>query len=684
MPAPCRPHLLIRSEPGSDPAAGEGPGLRTLDELRQAVGAGHAARLWQGIRRDAEADIGAEPLTAFAALPDRSGEDIRQGNRDYIVVHAAGTRVLRAALALHLTGDRRFRDVAMAQISCLYDGSAWEEWQDIFHRRAHDLDADLRTGQLCRDLGLAFDWLYPFLSPADRTWMVEGLDRRGIQPYLQAVADGAWWRSSLHNWTTVIVGGLGICGMALRDHHPQADELVADSLPLMDRYMDQYGPAGEFKENPSYANASALPAMYFAAHRYYSEARETPGQIAALQRHCYWSMYATAPPGELVSFGDGGPGYPAHTSFFPAVAAATQDPVLQWFYLTHCRDGESKTRHPVWELLWYDAGLEPRAPTVDDLPLGRAFPAHSGLVSSRTSWNPVTAACVVFGKAGHGGVNHSHPDAGQVEIHGHGRRLITDLGSVPYPASDARQYYHFASEGHNVVALGGRPLLWDRQHRSELVAWDFDKGRGGWWQIDVTALHEGAVRVRRTVVHLLPGVVAVLDEVVQEAGGPVRLRWHTGAAPRLGRGVPGGPSQVVAGVGGGAGSHGGVSAGSLTGAFSVDVEGVALAALIASPEAHVALSTGRHQYCPPYDRDRMGNLLPQRREPYVDAEAEGPQLRLLSLFAVTGPGEAPRAWVATNEQIWSLGDGPVQVGLADDRLIARGGDANPGWEVELD
>jgi len=172
--------------------------------------------------------------------------------------------------------------------------------------------------------------------------------------------------------------------------------------------------------------------------------------------------------------------------------------------------------------------------------------------------------------------------------------------------------------------------------------------------------------------------------VVQGAGGPVRLRWHTGAAPRLGGVGPGGPSQVAAGAGGGAGSHGGVPAAPLTGAFSVAVEGVSLAAVIASPEADVVLSTGRHQYCPPHDRDRMGNPLPQRREPYVDAEAEGSQLRLLSLFAVTGPGEAPRAWVATNEQIWSLGDGPVQVGLADDRLIARGGEANPGWEVELD
>ena len=671
MTAPCRPHLLIRSA--------DAPGLRSLDELREAVTGGFAAQLWQSIHRDAEADVGAEPITSYAALPGRSTEDIRQGNRDYIVVHAAGARVLRAALALHLTGDRRYRDVAMAQISCLFDAAAWEEWQDIFHRRAHGLDADLRTGQLSRDLGLAFDWLYPFLSGGDRTWMVEGIDRRGIQPYLQAVAAGAWWRSSLHNWTTVIVGGLGICGMALRDHHPQAGELVADSLPIMEKYLDQYGPDGEFNENPSYANATVLPAMYFATHRYYTEAREIPTQIGALQRHCYWCMYATAPPGYLVSFGDGGPAYPALTSFFPPVAAATQDPLLQWFYLTHCRLGESKTRVPLWELLWYDAALAPRAPTEADLPLGRAFPAHSGLVSSRDSWDPASTASVVFGKGGYGGVNHSHPDAGQVELHGHGQRLIVDLGAVPYPASDHREYYHFSSEGHNVITLGGRPMTWDRQHRSHLVASAFYNGRGGWWQVDATELYAGARRVRRTVVHLLPAVVAVLDEVDQDEDRGIRLRWHTGAVATLGQPPP----EPISGSGHLNGDVGVRPA--VPGAFSVVVEGVALSALIAEAGAPVDLSAGRHEYRPPYDCDRMGNALPQRREPYVDVQAHGPtrSARLVSLFAVAGPGQPARTWVCRGDGQWQLEGEAVAVALTDRTFTVTGGEANIGWQVDV-
>jgi len=648
------PRLLIRAAPA--------PGLRTIAEMRAARTAEFSRALWADIQAQVEADVGSEPLTAFADLPERSAEDMRQGNRDFIVVHAAGQRVGRAALAHLLTGNPRYRDVAMAQIACLFDEKAWPEWQDSFHRRVHDLDADLRTGQLCRDLGLAFDWLHDTLSAADRDWFVEGLDRRGIQPYLQAVADRAWWLYSLHNWTTVIVGGLGVCGMALKGYHPEADRLVNESLPVMRRYMDQYGPEGEFNENPAYANASVQPALYFSAYRYFTEQTEIPSEIAALQRHCYWCLYAAAPPGHLVSFGDGGPAYPALVSFFPAVAAATGDPILQWYYQTYGRSRASKARFPLWELLWYDATLEPRSPTVGDLPLGRVFPAHSGIVSSRTGWDPHAATCVVFGKAGSGAVNHSHPDAGQIEVQAHGQRLIADLGSVPYPGSEHRQYYHFSSAGHNVVTIGDRAMRWDTRHRARLVAWEFDNEYGGWWQVDSTDLYENASGVRRTVAHLLPAIVVVLDEVKLERAEPVQVRWHTGGRPTLGK----------------------------DGAFSVEMQGVRLQAQVLSPkqdgpgEGLPELTAGQHEYQPPYDRDRMNNPLPQRREPYVDARVEAKECSVLTLLSASGPGEDASPWSGTDDT-WSVitVDGTARVSLASASLVVAWEGMDQQWEVPL-
>ena len=195
----------------------------------------------EGILAAADSALEEEPITVFTPLSGRSPEDLRQGNPEYIVVHAAGQRVLQFALACALGEERRYALAALAQMECLFDPSAWPEWQDLYHRRSLNLDADLRTGQLARDLGMAYGWLYPHLTSGERRRVVEGIDRRAIQPYLRALAARPPWIERLSNWTTCIVGGLGICAMALGPDHSESAELVEISLPIMQRYLGLYG-----------------------------------------------------------------------------------------------------------------------------------------------------------------------------------------------------------------------------------------------------------------------------------------------------------------------------------------------------------------------------------------------------------------------------------------------------------
>ncbi len=638
------PHILITTDETSR--------LPTVSSLRAAVGRpGARQRLWQLVQAAADAGLQAPPITSFDSLPGRSTEDVRRGNRDYRIVDAAGQRVTQAALAALLTQDRRYVDSALRQMECLFDHNKWAEWQDIFHREHFDLDADLRTGQLARDLALAWDWMQPMLTAAERQSVVDGIDRCGIQPYLRAVDAGAWWLQRMNNWTTVIVGGLGICGMALAAAHPQSTALVDMSRPIMFAYLEHYGPEGEFNENPAYAISSFLPVLYFSALRCHDGEHEIPAPIIALRQHAYWCLYATAPPGHLVSFGDGGPEYPALTSFVPAVASATQDSVLHWFYLQHFEP----PRFPVWELLWLDDALVPVAPTPASLPLGRAYEAHSGLISSRTSWDPDRTECVVFGKAGHGGINHTHPDGGQIEIHGYGRRLIVDLGSVPYPADNQRLYYHFSSDGHNQLTFAGRAQLWDQEpnHQAKRTAGEFDGDRGGWWRIDLTSLHEGAESVTRTVVHLHPGIVVVVDAASLRRAETCRLRWHPATDPV--------PSAIP-------------------GLFTV-INGDARidASVAAADGTALALHAGRHQYQPPFDQDRMNNPLPQRREPYLDASLEADRVCFVSLFAVSSSTDPGRPW-HRDDDCWRRGDVSV---LLDDSMLQVVGPTSR-WDVPSD
>jgi len=363
-------------------------------------------------------------------------------------------------------------------------------------------------------------------------------------------------------------------------------------------------------------------------------------------------MYTTVPPGVVVPFGDGGPDHPLSVSHFAAVAAATGDAVLQWFYDQHA----SEARFPCWELLWLDPDVEPQAPDPEALPLGRAYAAHSNIISSRTSWDQRDAACVVTGKAGHGGINHTHPDAGQVSIRGYGKRLIRDLGKVHYPWESKVHFYHFNTQGHNVLTIDGRELLWDRHHRARIVEAAFDNILGGWWMLDTTELYEGARSVRRTVIHLLPGIVTVLDTAEFGSRGRIRIRWHTETAAT--------PDA--------------------RGAIRVVNNGITLTGgVVRTDGGQLGYTHGRHRYEPPYDRDRMGNLHPQRNEPYFDAEMDGNECSILSLFSVYGHGERPAEWT-DDEDGWGI-DTPTGIG----RVALAGGVLSVGredaqWEVHLD
>ena len=627
------PRLLLKTESKN--------GFHSVEELRKTLVNGHSRLLWEKVKTTADEAVSSGPLTAFTPMEGRSEEDIKQGNREYGITHNAGQRVMACALVHLLTGEKKYREAALKQAGVLFDTLAWPEWQDIYHRRVYNFDADLRTGMLCRDLGLAYDWLNPSLTPSERKWFINGLDRCGIQPYLRSVARKAWWLDRMNNWTTVIVGGLGICGMALAGDHPQSDELINLAVPRMKQYMEHYGAEGEFNENPGYGWSTANPVLFFISLRYFLNKEELSPEIGSLLKHCIWHLYNTIPPGVTVPIGDAGPDYIFDSGFFSAVASATRNPVLQWFYLEYA----DRVKDPVRALLYYDASLEPQPPTPDEFPLGRAFPAYDGILTSRTGWNQKEEACVVVGKAGYGGVNHSHPDAGEVIITGYGRRLINDPGVVSYPAESKKYFYHFNTSGHNVLTFNGREMLWDNSHRARIIETSFDNHRGASWSVDLTELHEGAKSVRRSVLHLLPGVIAVLDEARFSEPGMIRVRWH--------------PETAVEPDG--------------NGQFLINNNGVSLSGCIVSGlNNKLNFSTGNHHYDPPYNRDRMGNLLPQRNEPYLDAWTESDSCRILSLFSVYGPDQKPRKWMATdNGWLIDTPGGPVKVYLEDNRLRAR-------------
>lgn len=622
------PHIFITEEAIA--------GLRSLSDVQKSIGSGIHGEIWDRIRLDCDGEIGSEVLTARSVFEGRTLSFARQNNPDYTICHAAGQRILRNALAMLLTEDARYRSTALEQMWALFDESVWPDWIDQAHIRfGHP--ADLRTGMLSQDVAIGFDWLYPYLSDTERERILEGLNRRGIQPFLTSMEQDPWWAHELNNWFTVIVGGLGIAGMALGDAHPRSQELIDLSLNPMRDYLSIYGRGGEFNESIAYSNATRIPVTYFFAYYYHMR-----GGNNALAEHPFpqtgeWTVYSTLPPGRYAAFGDGWVGAPPQVEYMTAIAAASRNPVLQGFSKRFLEASSNP-----FLLLWFDPDLKADSPE-GILPRGRAFRDNGAQLFSRSDWDPERAEMIVYGKAKRDH-NHEHNDVGQLCIDARGQRMIIDPGSPSgYPADffdeNRWKYYNASIIGHNVPMFGGREQRspsFERGIKTEIdflklsgriLQAEFDELLGGFWQLDLTAAYDGVKSVKRTVVHLLPGLAVVLDEGELEQSEEISLRWHTVAAAELNE----------------------------QGAFEVKKDDVSLVGQVSVLEGTLHdFRLRRHGYAPPFDKDRSGELLEQRREPYIETRLNDNRYRVLSLFSLAGGSSASETWRQDNGG-WSIG-----------------------------
>ena len=605
-----RPNLLITATPS--------PGLRSVHDVRSAVQHGHARILWLRLLHAVEAWTAISPYVPTDMIPGRSPLMAKHANPDYVIVQAAADRIMAGALAALITNESRYREDALQQMEALFNPVYWPEWRDLAH---HEVTADLRTGQLSQAVALAYDWLYPQLTDSERSFIIEGIDRCGIQRYLQSAKENAWYFTRVNNWQTCIVGGLGVAGMALGGDHPASGRLIELAHERMLSYRSVYGDEGEFNENVSYAAATRLPVIYFSIHRYYTQGTENLLANHPFPNTCLWYLSMTAPPGRIAAFGDINVDTPPGADYFAAVAAATRDPLIQWYYLTYGQKDPSRVNP--FELLWYDETVVTQPPD-DRLPKGRAFPGHSGCISSRTDWHADKSATVVFGKAGHGSEGHGHHDAGQICIDGYGERLIVDLGSPPmYPADffgeNRYQYYNAGVAGHNIFMFNEQEMATGEARRAEILSADFDD-QGGTWLIDLTDCYDGVLAIRRKVAHHTSGIIAVLDTARLIEPQPISLRWHTidKAAPDA------------------------------MGNFKVLSNGVHMSARVVCIQGEeFAIERREHAYLPPFSKGRLGDTFEDRHESYIEASLTSQTCTLLSLFAVFPPTQSPVPWQPT-------------------------------------
>ncbi len=474
----------------------------------------------------AEWQLHAPPL--IPSITKRGEPDPPGEQKGLACARALQGRVLTYAMAFTLTGDRKYRDAAVAELRHAIDD--WRIWVDTAHAPPYDL----MTGEICMTFGLAYDWLYPDLTVAERAELRRGVERRGLKAYVDSTSGPrpAMFVAAHHNWNPVCNGGAAVLALALEGESALSEPALKIAVPGMASYWEHLGEDGGWDEGTGY---------WTYGHRYAFIAAETlrrsgrPGgagrfALPGARRTGYFPLVFN--PGTTLTAGFGDSNGRVNDPILYLLGREYKNADFIWFQDRaglRPADGEGWPQESL-SILWRPLNEpwlpERRSNFRPGIPATAAFPSIGwGFMSPGQPDPPFFLSF----KNGSLDASHTHLDLNHVNV-GFGNVLLAvELGSRPYPAdyfSGKRYtYYELTTAGHNTVLVGGRGQLPGRQ--GKLIGPLKGNGFEALVGIADGTYETPTTRVRRHVVFVGGRYWVMLDEVETPEPETIQLRFHT-------------------------------------------------------------------------------------------------------------------------------------------------------------
>src|SRR5262245_5309660 len=457
--------------------------------------------------------------------PDPPGED-----KGLECARQLQGRVLTYCMAFTLTGQKKYRDAAVAEL--IHAINDWRIWVDT----AHQPPFDLMNGETCLTFGLAYDWLYHDLTPQERKQLREGVERRGLSAYLQSAkaARPAFFFTAHHNWNPVCNGGAAVLALALvlGGESKLSDQVLQLAVPAMDHFWNHLADDGGWAAGSGYWDSGFRCAFIDAEAL---RRAGTPGgaerfQLPGAKRTGYFPIVFN--PGMKLSASFGDSNRRARDPIFYLLGRTYHDPAFVWFgdRTPLPRVGAGGWPQEVFALLWRPVGESwlPEAqqdfrPQLDSV---YVFPSIGWAML--TPHQPDRPFFLAF-KNGSLAANHTHLDLNHISIGYDDTMLAVELGSRPYPADYFSQkrysYYEISTAGHNTVLIGGQGQVVGKQ--GELLGPFKGDGYEALTGVADGAYEVSTTRVRRHAVFVDKRFWILLDEIQTPEPQTAELRFHT-------------------------------------------------------------------------------------------------------------------------------------------------------------
>lgn len=451
--------------------------------------------------------------------------DIPDGKRLLGESRLALHHVMHSAWAWRTGGGEKFRLRTIAELDA---ACALKDWNP-----SHFLD----TAEMATAVATGYDWLYPTLTPDQRSRYEQAIVSKALRPAKAVFDQGGWWAKPKNNWAQVCGSGIALAAAAVAGHDEGlAEELFTCGLTLVESCGKFYQPDGMYPEGPGYWQfGTNYHVMLLAA----CGPLGRPLTADPILRQAGAAiMHLTSPTRLTYNFADGGTGHAVSSAAQCWLASQFQDAAqaqhVRDLFRRTLADGKDKVasdRCFPLAIAW----LPPAPPAATPLPTAAVFHGEQAMALFRSGWEPKAAYLAI--KGGTPAASHGHMDVGSFIYDAHGQRWLHDLGAEDYnlPAYFGSQrwtYYRLQNRSHNTLEIAGQ-LQVAKAAPAPLTASSLT-GNSLSASFDLSAAYAGAAtKVERTAHFDAASGTARIEDAVTQPTGDVVWRAFTDAAVEI-------------------------------------------------------------------------------------------------------------------------------------------------------
>lgn len=433
--------------------------LRIRREIQQPNGDRVYKALFSKIIGFAERFLNEEP----------SKHELRDGIRLGYVCQENARRMLILALAYNLTDDERYARRAYREM--LYS-SSFPDFNPY-----HFLD----VGEMCLGLGLAYDWLYGYMSEDERTPIREAIVEKGIYPINEDFDNlprhRSWnWREELADNWRLVISGVGVGALAI------LDELEGEALEKSKRAAEQtlydtrralslFAPYGAYEEGHAYWYFGMKYFCYLMASLISSVGTDFGYTDAVGMKMTNKYLMAMNGPVSTFDYHDCDPkgsNIPPETMFLADFFGKPEEALPRINKIL--TEDEDEPYKLISDMYGYNPDTMSRlSDNQSNTPCDICLPVAE-VSSMRTGFGKNDMWLGFHCDDPIGGEGHDHMDSGSFVLDALGESFFFDLGRDDYNLPNYLNCYRVRDEGHNTVIFNpdeGYSMAWGGRARIE-------------------------------------------------------------------------------------------------------------------------------------------------------------------------------------------------------------------------